>query len=178
MYGSFRSKKVLGCHPVWGFGFVSPKAKEVGLQLEEKLHIPVGAFPLADQIQKMEKNYQTIQTPNIFNIYLLGKQLERWNAKGGVEVFHREALEKQAMMNAFLASHPDLEHLVKDEAARSLSTFCLKAKPEVIKDLHAKAQGKNITIGSGYGKLKADTIRIANFPSVSKEDLKQLLSVL
>ncbi len=174
----FSVQKGFGLPSGLGIWILSPRAKEVGLRLEENMHIPVGAFPLAAQIAKMEKNYQTIQTPNIFNIYLLGKQLARWNARGGVEVFHREAGEKKALMDEFLASHDELSHFIKDEKARSLSTFCLQADPEVIQRLHAKATERNITLGGGYGKVKADTIRIANFPSVSKEDLRQLLSVL
>ena len=52
-------------------------------------------------------------TPNVLNIYLLGKKCKRWNARGGMTKIGIERQAKQQILKDLITSHPDLDYFVK-----------------------------------------------------------------
>lgn len=130
---------------------------------------------LADRVAKMKKNYQTIQTPNSLGIFLLGEQVERWNKAGGIQVMADKTNAKFQLLKNFVESSSEYGFFVQDQKFYSKSVFCITAASEQINSIKARAAEKNMVLGGGYGKIKASTFRIANFPNHSLWDFERLV---
>lgn len=161
-----------------GLMFVSPRAVAKAKELEQDGTNLAGTFTFSAMQECMEKGFQTICTPNTLNIYLLGKQLVRWNQSGGLAEQEKRTREKAQMVSAFVEHHPALNFYVQDASQRSTSVLCIQADPHRIAAMHEAAKAEGITLGSGYGKLKTDTFRIANFPAIQPADIWKLTTVL
>jgi len=76
------------------------------------------------------------------------------------------------LLNQTIESHPSLEHFVSSVPHRSKSTIVAKAKNQ--KGLIQSLEKKGMILGKGYGPHKEEHIRIANFPTHSKETIEML----
>lgn len=145
----------------------------------EKIFRPYNqVLNLADRVAKMKKNYQTVQTPNSLGIFLLGEQVERWNKAGGIQVMADKTKEKFQLLRNFVESSIEYDFFVQDQNFYSKSVFCITAESEQINLIKARAAEKNMVLGGGYGKIKASTFRIANFPNHSLGDFERLVEVV
>jgi phosphoserine aminotransferase len=167
----FSVQKGMGLPSGLGIMFISPRAHNRSQQQQH-----TGLFNFSAMAHKMV-DYQTIHTPNVLGIYLLAKQLERWN-KSDAPSNYEATRSKAALLDDFISSHMQLDYFVKLASARSQTTVCITAIPEVINRLLHAAKDANLVIGAGYGKLKSTTCRIANFPALSSSDMKHLIKVL
>jgi len=175
----FSVQKCFGLPAGLGLLIVSPKAYERSLQLANDQKNMAGIW----QWQKLEKpmrekNYQTPQTPNVLNIYLLAQQCARWNQAGGLKKLVADTEAKMKILSAWVEAHPDLDFYVENEEDRSNTVLAVKAKPEIVTQMKAKALEAGLVLVSGYGKTKADVFRIANFPAISESDIKLLIQTL
>jgi phosphoserine aminotransferase len=127
-------------------------------------------------LEKAAKN-QTPETPNMLGIYLLGKVCEDMNRRT-IASIRQETNYKAALVNHLFNEHHLFSHFVKEESHRSKTVLVADVKGMVASDLIEKVKAQGITIGSGYGKNKASQIRIANFPTHSKEVFERLVDVL
>jgi phosphoserine aminotransferase len=118
-------------------------------------------------LEKMA-SFQTVETPNVFAIALLERQLARMN-------FVQILKDTSAKYN-FIMEQNLWQAFIKDEAwcSRTVLNLELENPSDLIKKLNAH----NIVMGSGYGKLKQSCIRIANFPAITLADVKQLVHIL
>ena len=175
----FSVQKCFGLPAGLGLLIISPTAFERSLQLSEQQQNLAGQWQWG-QLEKpmVEKNHQTPQTPNVLNIYLLAQQCTRWNEAGGVPHLAAEAEAKMSLLSAWVEQHPDLDFFVEYPAHRSLTVLTVKAKPEVVTAMKAKALKAGLLLGSGYGKTKAEVFRVANFPAISKTDIETLIQTL
>mgnify|MGYP002345497598 FL=1 len=164
----FSVQKCLGLPAGLGMFFLSPRAVERAASLK-KNGLSTGPFSISAMMEKMQK-YQTIATPNVLAIALLGRTLERWNAQGGVAPIHAQALSRATALNEAIARHSAFTHFVSDEANRSCSVHCFAGDASAVRSLHEKAMSEGILLGKGYGKLKENTFRIANFPAVPRSE--------
>jgi phosphoserine aminotransferase len=121
------------------------------------------SFP--EMLKKMEK-FQTVETPNVFMIALLSRQLEDWD----LEIVERDLYHKSKMLyEADVPWHPFIE----DSAWASPTVLNLKVdNPDL---WHERASHHNVVLGKGYGKLKNSCIRLANFPAITMEDVQNFL---
>ena len=69
----------------------------------------------------------------------------------------------------FLSDMKKIHLLVNDPALRSRTVIPIEAEPETINQLREQARQAGITLGNGYGDLKATTLRIANFPAILRQ---------
>ncbi len=175
----FSVQKCFGLPAGLGVLIVSPKAYERSLQLKTAQKNKAGIWQW-EQLEKpmVEKNCQTPQTPNVLNIYLLAQQCTRWNQAGGLKAQQDAAQVKMKLLEAWVERHPDLDFYVEDPAHRSTTVLTVKAAPEVVTQMKAKALAAGLVLGSGYGKTKADVFRIANFPAISTADIETLIKTL
>ena len=121
-------------------------------------------------------HFQTTSTPNVLNIYLLGKVAEDMNAKG-LDMIRRETNYKAAVLYQCINDHPSLEVFIKNTKYQSKTTIVAKTKNTPQDTI--KAFGKmGLVLGSGYGKYKEQHIRIANFPTHSNEQIELLVDHL
>jgi len=119
---------------------------------------------------------QTVETPNVLGIYLLGKVAEDMNQKG-IDLIRQETEEKARLMYAFLDKSRIFSPAVTDAAYQSITTIVADtsiAASEVNKRLAAFG----MQIGSGYGDFKEKQVRIANFPAHTLEQIQKLVDTL
>lgn len=174
----FSVQKCLGLPAGLGLIFVSPKAYERSVELLEKKKNLAGVFTFKNMWSKMEGKYQTVCTPNVLKIYLMGELMERWNKLGGAQAVEAQTLEKERIINEFLSTQDTITHFVKDEIHRSKTVFALNAPEDFIAKIHENSSNIGMIIGKGYGKLKPTAFRVANFPAVTKENIEQLVAFL
>jgi len=143
---------------------LSPKAIERSHDIGEDNHYNSLNFVLSN----FEK-FQTPFTPNVLDIYLLKRTLDQ--SKGAVYIQDKLRKRKREY-EEFIARFKDFEFLIKNEGVRSDTVLAIKHKDvEKVKKL---ALESSILLGSGYGKLKTDTFRIANFPAIKKREVEKL----
>jgi phosphoserine aminotransferase len=172
----FSVQKCFGLPSGLGIMIVSPKAVERSKLLCQKNS--VGYFSFENMLTKMDQLYQTLYTPNILNIYLLGAKLQRWNQQGGLAAKTRQTLEKERLFSKFIESSEKLEYLLADRQHRSKTVFCVAAEQGLIKKVHQHGTEGGYLLGKGYGELKERSFRIANFPSIGKADIEKVIEIL
>jgi phosphoserine aminotransferase len=92
----------------------------------------------------------------------------------GIDEIRREAVYKSALLQHMVDQHSDLTHYVKLPDLRSKTVIVANSKSDsnyIIDELTKKG----LVIGDGYGKLKGKQIRIASFPTHSKEQIEMLV---
>lgn len=161
-------QKCLGLPAGLGFLIVSPRAFEKAKIVIEKKG-GVAAWQRFDSMAEKMHNYQTPETPNMLDIALLARQMADWDI---------DSIERELQAKAQMLYEEDLPWTpyVKYAGWRSptVANFIVE-NPEA---WQAKAKRGNMILGKGYGPLKQSCIRIANFPAISKDDLRRLLEVL
>ncbi|MFH0772687.1 MAG: aminotransferase class V-fold PLP-dependent enzyme [bacterium] len=114
--------------------------------------------------------FQTPETPNVLNIFLLKKVVEDMNKKG-IETIRKETEEKAKLIE----ENGNL--FIENDAVRSKTVLVLNTQRKT-KEIVQKLKKKNIIVGKGYGNYKDTHIRIANFPQHTKKQIKKLLHAL
>lgn len=125
------------------------------------------------KIVKMSKKHQTTCTPNVLNIYLLGQVLKDMLNKG-INQIRQESRYKSALLYQLFESHPKLNPFVSEKKFRSLTVGVAEVAGGS-EQLIAKLAKKGLIIGNGYGEFKNKHIRIASFPTHSKEQMEMLV---
>lgn len=125
---------------------------------------------------KYGNDFQTTSTPNVLNIYLL-TQVTADMLNRGIQLIRSEIKYKAAIFYKMAESHPKLNLFVKEKSLRS-DTIIVIDSNEQTKNLINFLADKKFIIGSGYGKKKHDQVRIANFPTHSKEQFEMLTDLL
>ncbi|MFY0626658.1 MAG: aminotransferase class V-fold PLP-dependent enzyme [Reichenbachiella sp.] len=127
-------------------------------------------------IDKFAQKSQTSCTPNVMNIYLLGKVIEDMLAKG-VDQMRKEALYKSALIYNLYDTHDGLNSFVNEKKYRSITVGVgevLNGAESLMKQL----SDKKMIVGGGYSEFKGKHIRIANFPTHSKEQMEMLVDTI
>ncbi|MCK5460466.1 alanine--glyoxylate aminotransferase family protein [Candidatus Gracilibacteria bacterium] len=171
-------QKCFGLPAGLGIMVVNQKVWEKSRDLHQQGINPIGAFGIEKNVNKMLKNYNTIATPNVLNIYLLGQQTQRFIDKGGLPTMEKETRIKIAKIYELLDSLPNITTFIKNRNDSSISLVCAKSDEATVAKIHQVCKENNIHMGTGYGKLKPTTFRICNFPAITIEDIKLLSSVL
>ena len=141
-----------------------------------KKNLSRGTYHRLDNWITMARKNQTPETPNVLNIYLLGKVIEDFLRKG-LDQIRREAEYKAAVIYQAVEDHPLLECFVEAPRYRSKTVIVIKTLfPSSQLIDHLKAN--HMVAGTGYGKYKDEHIRIANFPTHSKEAFEQLADLI
>lgn len=136
----------------------------------------IGSYhSLPSLLEKAEKN-QTPETPNVLGIYLLGKVANDMLEKG-IDQIRRETEYKAAVLYQAFQQSPILSAFVKNPKHQSKTTLVAESTTSSA-SIISKLSDKGLVIGSGYGKLKDKHIRIANFPTHSKEHVEMLADEL
>jgi phosphoserine aminotransferase len=141
----------------------------------------VKAHPEADHynsmtlLNSMMEKWQTPCTPNVLAIYLLMRTLKEVDV---IQVTEAKLRKRFETLSTFIAKSKTLQHLVMNETVRSLTVLAVKIKGQG--DLaNLKIQAKaGFLLGEGYGDLKKDTFRIANFPAIRSGEVQKLMAFL
>lgn len=136
----------------------------------------VGSYHSFLSFLEKEKKYQTPETPNVLNIYLLGKVAGDMHKKGIAKI-RDETDEKANIIYSFFQKHEKYRPFVKDSVYRSRTTVAIVTGGET-KSIIKKLKKSGYIIGAGYGKYKDIHIRIANFPAHNKKDLVKMMVLI
>jgi len=123
----------------------------------------------------MMEKWQTPFTPNVLNIYLLSRVME--NAES-INVVHKKVEERYHAWIAFISKRKNIQHLVSNPKVHSLTVLPLKGAAETVTTIKKAAKKKGLLLGEGYGDLKPQTFRIANFPAIASSEIKLLMNFL
>jgi len=171
----FSVQKSFGLPAGLGVWIVGPKCIQKSEQLR-KSGVCIGTYRALPTMVKRVKAYQTIETPNILGIYLLGKVAEDMLIKG-IDQIRRESKYKAAVLYQTILDHPDLEAFVNTPKYRSETVVVAKTFGFTEHFIN-KLDNHGMVISSGYGEYKTQHIRIANFPTHSKEIVETISDLL
>lgn len=131
----------------------------------------LGSYRSLPNLKKFGDKDQTPETPNMLYIYLLGK-IAQDLLQVGIKKLRNDTIYKSTILNQAVENHPLLGHFVESPKNRSKTTIVAEcSKPKEFIDFFAK---KGLILGSGYGSHKENHVRIANFPTHSKESIEML----
>lgn len=171
----FSVQKGFGLPAGLGVLIVGPKAFAKSKNLHKK-GIITGSYHNFLSLEEYARKDQLPETPNVLDIYLLGKVCGDFLDKG-MDIIRRETEDKAAAFYDYFDSHPKYKPAVREERFRSKTTIVIDTPGETAKIITYLAKNGFI-ISSGYGLFKENQIRLANFPSHSIEDAKRLINIV
>ena len=171
----FSVQKCFGLPAGLGVWIVGPRTIEKATKLNENGKSRVTYRSLVDMIKKSEDN-QTLETPNVLGIYLLGKVAEDMNRKG-LDVIRRESKYKAAVLGQMIENLDWLSHFVEIPQHRSETVIAAKCSRPT-SDIISQLMEKGFVIGGGYGEYKDQHLRFSNFPTHSKEQVEMLTDIV
>ena len=148
----------------------SPRSIENAIEINEYYHYNSILF-----INENAQRHQTHYTPNVLNIYLLNQVMKQYP---GIEKIDKKIKKMSHQWTDFFQSFHDFELLSNSPEVRSDTVLTIQGESTLIDDVKKQAEKKGIIIGNGYGKWKQNTFRIANFPAISKKEIKKLQKFL
>jgi len=172
----FSVQKCFGLPAGLGVWVFNDRCVEKADQLLQK-DFSLGTYHTIPSLLKMAQKNQTPETPNVLGIYLLGKVAEDMNRRG-IQNIRNEINYKAALMYQTFEQHPDFELFVKKEKFRSKTVVVANVKKGTAADVIAAVKKEGIIIGKGYGELADQQVRIANFPTHSKETFEKLADII
>ncbi len=171
----FSVQKGFGLPAGLGVWIVNDRCIEKSRQLASE-GISIGSYhTLPSLLSKGQKN-QTPETPNVLNLYLLAKVSDDMLHKGIAQI-RRETDYKAALLQHTVEQHPLLSAFVKEKKYQSKTVVVAETGIESSRIIEQLKQ-QQLIIGSGYGDYKQKHIRIANFPTHSKEQIEMLVDNL
>jgi phosphoserine aminotransferase len=163
-------QKCFGLPAGLGLMICSAEAMARVKKIGEKKHYNSLTF-----MAEMMVKWQTPFTPNVLNIYLLNCVM---NASKPIREVHLKIAERYRMWLDFFDHKTSVQHLIRNEAARSLTVIPVAAKEALVTAIKSRAKKNGFLLGEGYGDLKASTFRIANFPAIKKKEIYALMEFL
>ncbi len=161
-------QKALGLPPGLGIILLSPRCQTAFLD-----H-PVTAYNTLSRLLRMAQQHEPIYTPNLLGIYLLAKTLPL----------------RSSVSQAFPALAQRAQHLYETISAkgyepllpapyRSPTVLTFTAPSETaLQNLRERTEAAGLYLGWGYGELKSQSFRLANFPAIPNAGYEQLLSCM
>ena len=168
-------QKCFGLPAGLGVWLVNDRCIERAEKVSEK-HSGFKSYHNLLALVKQAKNFQTVSTPNVFNIYLLA-QVTTDMANRGIKMIRSEIKYKAAIFYKMIEHHSKVTLFVEDKLIRSDTIIVLNTN-EHTNDIISFLESKKLIVGTGYGKMKNTQVRIANFPTHSKEQFEMLTDLL
>ncbi len=168
----FSVQKGFGLPAGLGVLILSPRAYAKSIALEKK-GLTTGSYHSFPVMKSFDDKGQTTETPNVLNIYLLGKVIQDY-LEYGIEKIRKETDEKAEMLYRYFEKHDRYPIAIKNKRDRSQTLVVIHTNGDSKKIVQALDKD-NIEVGYGYGELKEKQVRIANFPAHSKADVEKLI---
>jgi phosphoserine aminotransferase len=136
----------------------------------------IGSYHSLPSMLSKAKVNQTVETPNVLDIYLLGKVVEDMNTKGEEAIRHETKAKAKTIYN-YLGQSKTFSPAVENPQHRSPTTIVANTSVPA-SEVNKRLAEYDMAVGSGYGKYKESQIRIANFPAHSPEQVEALVAKL
>ncbi|MEQ9466516.1 MAG: aminotransferase class V-fold PLP-dependent enzyme [Ekhidna sp.] len=142
---------------------------------ERSITTSLGSYRTLPNLKKFGDKSQTPETPNMLFIYLLGK-IAQDILSAGVQRMRNDTIYKATLLNQAIENHPHLAHFVSSKEHRSKTTIVASTKKAA--EFINYFQQRGLILGTGYGSHKKNHLRIANFPTHSKESVEMLCDLM
>ena len=165
-------QKCMGIPAGLGIMICSPKALARAEKLGRKSHY--------NDILLMEENrkrFQTHYTPNVLSIYLLNRLT---HLLPNLSIIDAQTRKKMKIWEEFWHTNTNwgLQCLIENPKLRLPTVLALQGDPKQIQLIQQTCLAAGIELGKGYGDWQASTVRIANFPSHTENDIHTLIKLL
>lgn len=138
--------------------------------------ISIGSYHNFLNIQRKSIENQTVETPNVLGIYLLGKICEFFLSEGIGSL--KNILQKHArMIYEGVEDLRTFKPFVRESYFRSATTIVLESRNGSKAALDF-LKSKGVEISSGYGKFKDKHLRIGNFAMHTTKEVEELVTLL
>ena len=168
----FSVQKGFGLPSGLGVLIVRKNLIEKTKQLQNK-KINIGSYNNFIRLAANADKFQTTMTPNISDIYLLGKICWFMNDYG-IENIPRETKIKSEMLYSFFENSGTFKPFAENKDIRSDTTIVIDAPADTKKLLSENG----FEVSSGYGEYKDRQIRIGNFPMHTIENVKSFINTI
>lgn len=172
----FSVQKSFGLPAGLGVWIVNDKCIEKA-EFKEKSGMITGSYHSIGQLKKYADKYQTPETPNVLNIYLLGKVAQDMLYRGAKQI-QNDTIYKSTILYQTMNELDWIEPFIGEKKYRSKTVGVGKLMDKSSVEIINKMKEKKMIVGPGYGKFKNEHIRIANFPTHSKEQMELLVDIL
>lgn len=174
----FSVQKGFGLPAGLGVMIVGPRARERSEALEAEGR-DLGFVRRFPSLRARAAKGQTVETPNVLDLFLLGRACRRLEEGGGLDVLERTTREKAQVLDAWLAAHDTLRPFVREprRRARTVAVAELPAGSDATALRDAVAR-HGLVLGAGYGVHRDRHVRIANFPALRSEDHERLIEAV
>ncbi|MGK7389440.1 MAG: aminotransferase class V-fold PLP-dependent enzyme [Candidatus Cyclobacteriaceae bacterium M2_1C_046] len=170
----FSVQKAFGLPAGLGVWVFNDRCVEKSHMLLNK-NISIGSYHSIPELLKYLKKNQTPETPNILNLYLLGRVVKDM-LEIGMDRIRRETIYKSAVLYQAIEQNKKLAPFVKSKVNQSKTTIV--AESVYATEIRKQLAEKGLITGAGYAPFKDKHIRIANFPTHSKEQIEMLADLL
>ncbi len=144
----------------------SPRAIKRIQTIGEKTH-----YNSLAPMKVMMDHWQTTHTPNVLGIYLLMSVLQH---SPTIQITNNRTEKRASAWITFFKHNPYFKLFIDNPLVQSQTVICLTGRPGRLADVKKKATAAGFILGEGYGKLKKETFRIANFPAINKDEIVRL----
>ncbi len=169
----FSVQKGFGLPPGLGVWICNQKCQEKAKLKSQK--VSLGSYRTLPNLKIFSDKNQTPETPNTLFIYLLGKITEDMVRTGRQRIID-DTIYKSTILYQAITNHPLVDSFVKSEHHRSKTTIVAQSN-DPSKFISA-FEKKGIVLGTGYGIHKNKHVRIANFPTHSKEVMEMICDMM
>jgi phosphoserine aminotransferase len=168
-------QKAFGLPAGLGVWLINDKTEALARKINEQGNTRQSSHNIISLIDQAQK-YQTPSTPNILGIYLFS-QVVRDMINRGIQQIRNDVIYKSAIMYNMLDQHDVIKPFIKEKILRS-DTIIVIDSGERTNDLKAYLSDHKLEVGNGYGNMMGKQIRIANFPTHSKEQFEMLVDLI
>ncbi len=155
---------------------VSPDALEKAKYLQQKGY-DVGTHHGFIPMKTFADKRQTLETPNVLALYVLGKVAKDMQ-KVGIKKLRRATLEKAKKLYCLIERSDAFSPVISQKKYQSSTVVVAKFKKDVAEELRQWQEKTGLIIGKGYGEKKDTQIRIANFFAHQVSDVEKLVNML
>ena len=169
----FSVQKCFGLPSGLGVWVYNEKCLEKNKSISDKKI--TGTYHSLKTLHNKTLNFQTPETPNVLAIFLLSRVLDDM-IKIGKDRIIRETNYKSSLLYNTIKQSNLLKEYIENKSIQSKTVIVADTEKDsdyFIENLRRK----NLIIGKGYGSTN-NQIRIANFPSHSKESIELLCDEL
>jgi phosphoserine aminotransferase len=144
----------------------SPRSIERAQSIGEKNH-----YNSLVLLKAMMDHWQTTHTPNVLGIYLLMRVLQK---SPPIHITHQRTTSRAETWIRFFRKNPYFSLLIENSSVQSFTVICITCEANLLTDVKKKARAEGFILGEGYGSLRKETFRIANFPALKNSEITRL----
>ncbi len=172
----FSVQKCFGLPSGLGVMIVSPQAIDKARYLLEN-NYDVGVIHNFTKLSKAMQKLETVETPNIFALYLMEKVTNDF-LQIGINNLRQETEVKAKLLYDFFDNQAGFDISIKDKRYQSQTVIVINAETNKLNGIKEIELRNNIVIGRGYGIYKDKQLRVANFFTHSIADVERLLRLI